>query len=296
LNDGTVPAALRPVKRDSPWQDAGMDQAPAHHCRLLGSPWAGVYATAISSARHYARHTHATFGLGVVDRGAQRSASGRGTVDAFAGDVVTTNPGEVHDGRPLGGPTRSWRTVYVEPEWMATITGDTRALAITRPAFADRELACATRRLLAAMEAWQRGQRDALACEVALVAACGLLLERHSTLPPPPPAPAAPLAAVRERLADDLLAPPSLGELAVLAGLSRFQLLRRFAAAYGFTPHAWLLQQRAERARGLIARGAGLAAAAAAAGFADQSHMTRIFTRHFGFTPGAWRQASARPQ
>jgi AraC-like DNA-binding protein len=36
-----------------------------------------------------------------------------------------------------------------------------------------------------------------------------------------------------------------------------------------------------------------LAHAAAAAGFADQSHMTRIFTRQFGFTPGAWQQAVA---
>ena len=34
--------------------------------------------------------------------------------------------------------------------------------------------------------------------------------------------------------------------------------------------------------------------AAAAAGFADQPHMTRIFTRQFGFTPGAWKSAVLR--
>jgi AraC-like DNA-binding protein len=271
-----------------------MAEAPIHRCRLLGSPWPGLYATAICSARHYARHSHATFGLGVVDQGAQRSASGRGTVDAFAGDIVTTNPGEVHDGRPLGGPSRSWRTVYLAPGMLATVSDDARTVAITRPAFADRQLAQATRQLLAAMEGWQQGRHEALACEEALVAACGLLLERHTTLPAPRTEPPAPLAAARERLADDLQAPPSLAELAGLAGLSRFQLLRRFAAAYGLTPHAWLLQQRAERARGLITRGATLATAAAAAGFADQSHMTRIFARQFGFTPGAWQRAQAR--
>jgi AraC-like DNA-binding protein len=41
----------------------------------------------------------------------------------------------------------------------------------------------------------------------------------------------------------------------------------------------------------LIRRGTSLADTAAASGFADQSHMTRIFTRHFGFTPGAWQRA-----
>ena len=268
-----------------------MAKAPLHHCRVLGSPWPGLHATVISSARHYARHTHASFGFGVVDQGAQRSASGRGTVDAFAGDIVATNPGEVHDGRPLGGPARTWRTVYLEPTLLASLGGGAKDVAITRPAFADRELARAVRRLLASLEAWQGDSGDALACEEALVRACGLLLQRHASAPASDRVPAAPLAAVRDRLAGDLLAPPSLAELAALAGLDRFQLLRRFAAAYGLTPHAWLVQQRAERARALIARGARLAAAAAASGFADQSHMTRVFGRHFGYTPGAWQGA-----
>jgi AraC-like DNA-binding protein len=268
-----------------------MADAPIHRCRLLASPWPGLHATVISSARHYARHTHATFGFGVVDQGAQRSASGRGTVDAFAGDVVATNPGEVHDGRPLGGPLRTWRTVYLEPAAM-TALGAGRDTAITRPAFADAELARALRRLLTSLEAWTGGRRDALACEEALVHAGGLLLQRHVTQRIPDDAPPARMAAVRDRLADDLLHPPTLSELAALAGLSRFQLLRRFAGVYGFTPHAWLLQQRAERARGLIAGGMGLADAASASGFADQSHMTRLFTRQWGYTPGAWRRAS----
>jgi AraC-like DNA-binding protein len=30
---------------------------------------------------------------------------------------------------------------------------------------------------------------------------------------------------------------------------------------------------------------------AAACGFADQSHLTRVFTRMVGVTPGAWRRA-----
>jgi AraC-like DNA-binding protein len=36
--------------------------------------------------------------------------------------------------------------------------------------------------------------------------------------------------------------------------------------------------------------------AAAESGFADQSHLTRVFVRHFGFTPGEWRRAARRAQ
>jgi AraC-like DNA-binding protein len=88
-----------------------------------------------------------------------------------------------------------------------------------------------------------------------------------------------------------MLAPPTLTELASMTGLSKYQLLRRFQKAYGVPPHAWLLQHRADRARGLIQRGSSLVNAAAATGFTDQSHMHRVFVRYFGFTPGAWQAA-----
>lgn len=272
--------------------------APVHQCRVLASPWDGVYATEIRSARHYGRHSHATFGFGVVADGAHRSCSGRGTVDAFAGDIVTTNPGEVHDGRPLGAPSRTWCTVYLEPQVLASLACAAPAgdLAITRPVLTDPGLQRATRRLLALLREWQPGAADALACEEALVQACGLLLARHTTQRPAPSRAHAPLGRVRQCLGEQLADPPTLAELAALAGLSRFQLLRRFAAEYGCTPHAWLTQQRAERARALVRQGLTLAEAAAVCGFADQSHMTRTFTRQFGFTPGAWQRAQARVQ
>jgi AraC-like DNA-binding protein len=269
-----------------------------HRCRVLSSPWAGVYATDIESGRHYGRHFHASYGLGVMDDGAHRSASGHGAVDAFAGDILTTNPGEVHDGRPLGAPSRRWRTMYMPPEIVASIAverSDSTAVAFTAAAFGDAQLQWAVRRLLARMADWTAGRGDALACEEALVAACALMIERHSTVAGADIAPAADMTRVIERLADAPSVTPTLAELAGLAGLGRFQLLRRFRQALGTTPHAWLVQQRAERARGLLTRGVAIAEAAAACGFADQSHLTRVFVRCFGFTPGAWRRATVDP-
>ena len=263
-----------------------------HQCRVLGTPWSGIHCTAIDSGRHYGRHWHTTYGFGLLEHGAQTSASGRGSVDAYAGDVITTNPGEVHDGRPLGGPTRRWRMVYVDPGVVASLNG---AVALTRPVFQDPLLSRALRQLFARLAHWRdrhgASDTDRLACEESLARVCTLLLDRHSTAAPERET-AADLAQVRDRLADEMLEAPSLAELAAMAGLSKYQLLRRFEKAYGVPPHSWLLLQRAERARALIRGGASLAHTAAACGFADQSHLTRIFVRQFGFTPGAWRKAS----
>ena len=269
---------------------------------VFATPWPGVHATRIDSARHYPRHSHTTYGFGVIERGAQRSASGRGQVDAHAGDVITNNPGEVHDGKPIGDGGRLWRMVHLEPA-MFTAAVDAAEIELTRPVIRDRPLQHALRRLLGRIDDWNAtcGLRtgETLACEEALVHVGAMLRQRHSTRAcsvvdagiASDNAPAA-LRRVRELLAEQLLDPPPLAALAELAGLGKFQLLRRFEKAYGMPPHAWLIQQRAERARSLVQAGVPLGAAALDAGFADQSHMTRVFVRQFGFTPGAWRRAA----
>ena len=101
------------------------------------------------------------------------------------------------------------------------------------------------------------------------------------------------LALAMERLCDDVGQAPTLDELAVLAETSRFTLVRRFRQRFGLPPMAWLQQLRLQRARERIAAGWPLAETALACGFSDQSHLTRLFSRHYGYTPGAWRRAGA---
>ena len=51
--------------------------------------------------------------------GAQRSWSGIGPVELFAGSVITVNPGEMHDGIPVAGCVRRWRMLYFDPSLLA---------------------------------------------------------------------------------------------------------------------------------------------------------------------------------
>lgn len=274
------------------------NSARAHHFRVLAAPWKGIFCTFIESGRHYGKHWHSTYGVGVLASGAQRSASGRGQVDAYAGDLITTNPGEVHDGRPLGGPSRRWHMVYFDPEVFAALSGNpgfrgVPDVELTRPVMSDPFLRRALEVLFVRFGRCSTGtDAELLACEESLVTTCGMLSSRHTNRLQACDV-AADLRTVRDRLADDLLNPPTLTDMALMTGLSKYQVLRRFEKAYGVPPHAWLLQQRAERARHLISGGMELVDAAATCGFADQSHMTRIFARQFGFTPGAWRRATA---
>ncbi|MGH8464494.1 MAG: helix-turn-helix transcriptional regulator, partial [Pseudomonas sp.] len=80
-----------------------------------------------------------------------------------------------------------------------------------------------------------------------------------------------------------------LAELAALAGMGRYQLIRAFRAATGLTPHAYQLNQRVNLARRWLRGGTPVAEIAYRLGFADQSHFQRVFKAHTGITPGVYR-------
>jgi AraC family transcriptional regulator len=78
----------------------------------------------------------------------------------------------------------------------------------------------------------------------------------------------------------------SVSAMAREAGLSEAHFARAFRATFGMPPHRLVLRWRLERAARLIRlEGLGLADAALAAGFCDQSHMTNAARRHFGISP-----------
>lgn len=264
---------------------------PFHHAQIRLGPIVGVHAETLCSARSFGRHWHDSFGFGVMEAGGHRSASGRGPVEALAGHVVTSNPGEVHDGVPLDKATRRWRMIHVAPATMARLV-DQEGSEFSHPVIEEPALREAINRIF---HCWHeldaaRTATSAGIFEEALTQACGLLALHHSHRRCEVSAPAA-LHKVRECLLDRMTDPPDLEQLAHLAALSRFQLLRQFARWQGLPPFAWLQQQRLRRARHLIASGSPLAESAAACGFADQSHLHRQFTRSFGFTPGQWQRA-----
>ena len=86
--------------------------------------------------------------------------------------------------------------------------------------------------------------------------------------------------------------PLALGGLAEELGVSRSVLARQFRTVYGLSVGEYLRQRRvsfvADALRGHTSR--SLADLALAAGFSDQSHLTRSFKRVYGQPPGAWRR------
>jgi AraC family transcriptional regulator len=90
---------------------------------------------------------------------------------------------------------------------------------------------------------------------------------------------------IHEHHAEDI----DLRSIAEAVNLSPYHLARLFKQAIGTPPHRYLIQVRVQSAQALLALDTekrSLAEVAAAAGFSDQSHLTRHFKRLLGVTPG----------
>jgi AraC-like DNA-binding protein len=82
-----------------------------------------------------------------------------------------------------------------------------------------------------------------------------------------------------------------LEDIAGAAGLSTFHFARLFRQATGMAPHRYVVQVRVGKVKELLGEGElCLAAIADEAGFADQSHMSRVFKRLMGMTPKTFRR------
>jgi len=132
---------------------------------------------------------------------------------------------------------------------------------------------------------------SSLETEDLVIDALSYILERSATwLPAQTDVRSRPmLDRARDYLQDNLFRDVTLTELASVADLSKFHLLRQFQREYGLPPHAFQLQQRVFRSKMLL-RSLSTVDVAAKCGFADQSHFHRVFRSHVGATPGCYAE------
>jgi AraC family transcriptional regulator len=90
-----------------------------------------------------------------------------------------------------------------------------------------------------------------------------------------------------------LAEPLTLDEIAGIAGISRFHLVRAFAAATGLSVMRYARARRlTEAARALAAGAPDILSVALEAGYGSHEAFTRAFRDHFGVTPEAVRAAT----
>jgi AraC family transcriptional regulator len=92
---------------------------------------------------------------------------------------------------------------------------------------------------------------------------------------------------MKANLAQDL----SILDLASLTSMSESHFSRAFKQSVGVSPYQYLMQQRVERAKQLLEkRSIAISTIALDCGFANQTHLTKVFRQMTGMTPKAYQK------
>ncbi|WP_418605571.1 AraC family transcriptional regulator [Georgenia sp. SUBG003] len=233
----------------------------------------------------FATHSHDTYAVGVTLAGVQTFAYRGDHQVGLPGEGHILHPDEAHDGVPGTEDGFGYRIVYLSPHLVQQALGG-------RPLpFVDDPIVPA-RRMPAELLDWITRMDEPLSDVEAVELTVTLTdLLRALSAPRRPrrrPLPLAQLARVRDLIADDPIVRHPAAALEAVSGLDRWTVARDFRAAFGTSPTRFRTTRQLDTARALIAAGTPLGETAARTGFADQSHLTRLFTRTYGLPPGRW--------
>lgn len=241
-------------------------------------------------------HTHESYAIGAFISGQHIYNHGGVLTRAGANDLCFINPEEVHDGTPHGNGY-VYRIIYPKAALLIQLMEDVTGRPAAAPSFQgpvvhDPELSVQFIRVHEALER----NTDPLAADEAMTAILARMIERYAggnlrrgrSVQEPDA-----VSRAKDFLAEHLDAQVELSALADAAGISPFHPIRVFRKATGLTPHAWLVDRRLHRASELLRQGKAPAGIAMSCGFADQSHLSRLFKSRVGVTPGQYKGSRA---
>jgi len=242
--------------------------------------------------QNFAKHTHEGYTVAVIEHGAQRFYRTGGQHLANQDSIILVNADDVHTGQSATDYGWAYRAMYPTPEQFQAVGADLFQGSDGVPYFPqavvhDPELAAQMRLVFGLLSS----SKDRLLNETLLYSVMTRLVLRHSRSRHrfrEEGTPSRALNLVKEYLDDYPAADVSLTDLAQLANLSPYYLVRQFKRYFGLPPHAYQIQARLRQARKLLQCGESPAAVAVDCGFHDQSHLTSHFKRAMGVAPGQY--------
>lgn len=237
----------------------------------------------------YAMHRHDTYAIGSTLAGVQSFNYRRSQCNSLPGNTIVLHPDEAHDGQAGTDEGFQYRMIYVEPALLQAVLRGRPLPFVKGGVSTDPRLSASAKTLLQQMDVAIEPleQSDAIAELAHALQAIAGATARPST--------GNFLAARRayEYLHEHRAQIVTLTDLEAATQRDRWSLSNDFRIFYGTSPYRFQTMRRLDTVRQLLVQGSSLSDAAAAAGFADQSHMTRHFAKTFGLTPGRWLRMAA---
>ncbi|SFC34887.1 AraC family transcriptional regulator [Pseudoalteromonas denitrificans] len=246
---------------------------------------------------NFSKHSHETYTINVIEKGAQRFLSSGSHFMAPEHSIIFVNADEVHTGQ--SGTDNGWSYRGIAPfeshfTKLASEIGLAQGFAPYFPnaVVQDPQMATELRQLFNTLA----NSDNTLLRETMLYGVLTRLMLKHgksrSEIKQQQTSNQK-LEWVKQYINDHLEQNITLETLAKISNFTPFYLVRQFQKMYGLPPHAYQIQQRLRKSKSLLRQGNKVVDVATDIGFYDQSHFHRHFKKANGVTPSRYaRQMS----
>lgn len=237
------------------------------------------------SNEDFTRHYHDTYTVGLTYKGVLKSFNANQSFDSYEYSIRVNNPGEVHAGKSEEwSHVNFYPTVEIMSNLYEQIFGEKKIPYFQRHIVDNKILFL---KLHNFFDAYFKKDDDMLIESNLIDALSNLILtsiiytkESKQIFEDKKI-----IKNTYEFINDSIETNFTLENLASNVNLSKYHFLRMFKKEFGLTPHAFIINERLNRANKLIQSGLAISEASIQVGFNDQSHFSRNFKKYFGYTP-----------
>lgn len=247
-----------------------------------------VYGNQVTHA--FTRHTHRTLGLGVVEQGLRLYQCQGKSYQVKPGQIFIIPPHCEHGCGSIDG-SHTYRLLLIADETLQAsgLVGEQANYAFAQLVINDQGLYARLRELYGKLT----GDESDFVKKSLLLAVVGDVFELYAQTSPAKlecnPDIERAVGKVQSYIEENYAAVFLLEDIAQLAHISPYHLLRQFSRIVGIPPHIYQQQVRIRQAKQLLNQGCSILDTAMNTGFADQSHFSKVFKKLVGVTPGEYR-------
>lgn len=238
------------------------------------------------SNSNFTKHYHDTYTIGLTYKGVLKAINAHESYDSYEYSVRINNPGEVHYGKSEEwSHANFYPTVEILSNMYEQIFFEKKIPYFKRHITTDPDLFLKLHKFFASYFKFE----DEIIVETFLIDALSSLIlnntiytKKYNEIYEGQKI----IKDTYEFINDSIETNFTLETLALNVNLSKYHFLRLFKKEFGLTPHAFIVNERLNRANSLIKnKNISISEASLQVGFNDQSHFSRNFKKYFGYTP-----------